>query len=503
MATVQKLETSKSGPSAAAARFVFRALAVLIGLMPFLVLESVLRVTDWGNATELEDPYVGFSALRPLFVLDEDGQRYEIDPARHQYFRPESFAASKDENEFRIFCLGGSTVQGRPYAIETSFTTWLELSLRAADPRREWEVVNCGGISYASYRLVPILRELLDHEPDLFILYTGHNEFLEDRTYRKVKNTPAAIRTLHSLSMRLRTYRLFRAACLRVRPSDRPKAAPQNELPAEVDALLDYRDGLADYHRNDDWRRGGVAHYRLNLSRMIALAESAGVPVLLVNPISNLRDCPPFKLEVNPELDEAERAEFETAWEQARTYDGHDLEPQIELVRRALALDDRHAGAHFLLAKCFDGLGRFDEASAAYLRAKDEDICPLRMIGPLHSALFEVARSTNTPLVDARLRIEQECRQGIPGDGWLLDHVHPSINGHQLIADSLVDEMTTLRLVQPRTGWRDEQKERYAQHLEALPDLYFAQGRQRLDGLIRWTRGRANKLKSGGIAPPE
>ena len=85
------------------------------------------------------------------------------------------------------YCLGGSTVQGRPYAIETSFTTWLELNLRTADPRYQWEVVNCGGVSYASYRLVPILRELLAYEPDLFIICTGHNEFLEDRTYASVK----------------------------------------------------------------------------------------------------------------------------------------------------------------------------------------------------------------------------------------------------------------------------------------------------------------------------
>ena len=31
----------------------------------------------------------------------------------------------------------------------------LELSLRAARPEREWDVINCGGVSYASYRLVP------------------------------------------------------------------------------------------------------------------------------------------------------------------------------------------------------------------------------------------------------------------------------------------------------------------------------------------------------------
>ena len=63
--------------------------------------------------------------------------------------------------------LGGSTVQGRPFSIETAFSTWLELSLTAADPSRIWQVVNCGGVSYASYRLAPIVDESSCYKPDL------------------------------------------------------------------------------------------------------------------------------------------------------------------------------------------------------------------------------------------------------------------------------------------------------------------------------------------------
>ena len=125
-----------------------------------------------------EDPFVGFSATRPLFALSEDDSRYEIAKGKLTHFQPDSFAAHKPAGEFRIFCLGGSTVQGRPYSIETSFTSWLELSLQAADPSRTWRVVNCGGVSYATYRLVPMLEEVLNYEPDLVIFCEGHNEFL-------------------------------------------------------------------------------------------------------------------------------------------------------------------------------------------------------------------------------------------------------------------------------------------------------------------------------------
>ncbi|MCA9224767.1 MAG: SGNH/GDSL hydrolase family protein, partial [Planctomycetales bacterium] len=159
----------------------FRIGAIVLGLLPLVMLEFVLRAGGWGRPGDVDDPYVGFASTSPLFQLTADGQSYEIAPGRLEYFRPESFPARKGPGEFRIFCLGGSTVQGRPYSTETSFTAWLELHLKAADDRREWNVINCGGVSYASYRLTPILRETLAYQPDLYILYTGHNEFLEER----------------------------------------------------------------------------------------------------------------------------------------------------------------------------------------------------------------------------------------------------------------------------------------------------------------------------------
>jgi hypothetical protein len=145
------------------------------------LLELTLRLAVPSPPVNIEDPFVSFHRLSPLFAADPTGTRFETAEERLTAFCPQSFAAEKKPETLRIFCLGGSTVQGRPYSIQTSFTTWLELNLRAARTGADSEVINCGGISYASYRLVPIMRELLEYEPDLFIIYTGHNEFLEDR----------------------------------------------------------------------------------------------------------------------------------------------------------------------------------------------------------------------------------------------------------------------------------------------------------------------------------
>lgn len=226
--------------------WLFRLAAVLVGLSPLLACEAVLTALDWGRPSRYDDPFVGFSAVYPLFELDATHTRYEIPRSRRAYFRPESFAAQKASNEYRIFCLGESTTQGSPYGIETSYTTWLELALGAADPSRKWEAVNCGGISYASYRLAPILAEVLEHQPDLIVIYVGQNEFLEDRTFNHIKQMPRPLSATHEQLARLRTYTLFRTAALDLTGRSREQLEKNKPvLGAEVDALLDYRGGLA------------------------------------------------------------------------------------------------------------------------------------------------------------------------------------------------------------------------------------------------------------------
>lgn len=189
----------------------FRAAAVLLGLLPFVLTELALRAFGFGQSSWHDDPFVGFSAVRPLFELNEAGDRYEIARSKRVHFYPESFAVQKPSREFRIFCIGDSTVQGNPWTTETSFTTWLEISLNAADPSREWNVINCGGVSYASYRMVPILEEVLRYQPNLVVVHCSHNEFLEDRTYGDLKRTPRWLWRLHEQTSRLRIYNVLRA----------------------------------------------------------------------------------------------------------------------------------------------------------------------------------------------------------------------------------------------------------------------------------------------------
>ena len=467
----------------------FRTIAILLGLSPLLASELVLWGLGLGRPTDHGDPFVGFSAIHPLFVENGQSGRFEISPSRLSHFEPESFRATKPPDEFRIFVLGGSTVQGRPWGIETSFTTWLELSLHAADPSRQYEVVNCGGISYATYRLVPVLEEVLAHDPDLIIFCEGHNEFLEDRTYGELKSAPGILAWPQQQLSRLRTVTLLRETYQQWRgnppasvPSGRPMLGP------EADARLDWKGGLAQYHRDPKWQADVIEHFGVNLRRIAQITRQAGVPLIFVSPVSNLQ-WPPFKSEHAAGLGEGERRDVESLLEQAKAQYGSDLSRALSLLEQAAQIDDQHALVQYEIGICRRELNHSSEAQAALLAAKELDVCPLRMLEPMRDILQEAAAESQTPILDAHPLISDRSRSGYPDNQWLVDHVHPSPEGHQLIAEGLVAKLAELKLVVPSAGWEERRDRAYKSHLASLGHAYFLRGKQRLDLEQKWARG--------------
>ncbi|MCA9140040.1 MAG: hypothetical protein KDB00_24875 [Planctomycetales bacterium] len=470
-------------------RRLFRLASVLIGFAFVGLLEAVLWLAGVGGTNDSAASLVEFSEVHPLFVANESARRFEIPPSRQFFFQPESFSIEKSADEFRVFCFGGSTVQGRPYSIETSFTTWLELALKAAQPDRSWEVVNCGGVSYASYRLVPIVRESLQYSPDLWIVYTGHNEFLEERSYGEVKRQPQWVRSVIDRVATSRIYGVARSFC------QEPQIGEKISLPAEVDALLDYQGGLSKYHRNDSLREAVIDEFRRNIRQMISIANQNNIPILFINPVSNLRDTPPFKVEPPAGMNTEQRVELQRSWQEAKDASWNDLGAKLAKVESVLRIDDRHCEANFLLAKVYEALGEYKHAKEAYLLAKDEDVCPLRMLEPMHEVLKNVTSDTDTELIDIRAFFEARSEFGIPGDNELIDHVHPRIEGHQMIADEIFKSLVRRGTVQTTAGWEVRKRDLFRENFESLPENYFPESVARLRGLELWTQGRVTRLK--------
>jgi tetratricopeptide (TPR) repeat protein len=474
----------------------FRFFAIAAGFLPFVLLETALSLFDIGATESYSDPLVGFSRLTSLFEQDDDDAVYRLSRSRLLFFGAQEFAAEKPADGFRVFCLGGSTVRGRPYETDTAFARWLELELADCDPTRQYEVVNCGGLSYASYRLTRILDEVLHYEPDLIVIATGHNEFLEDRTYESIKTRSTARAWVEDRLFSLRTVRFASRLYNDADGKSEDDNSGRTILPATVKARLDDASGYASYHRDDQWRAGVVAHFEQSVRNMIDMCRREAVPVMLVNLGSNLSDTPPFKSEhrsgnssAKAGLSPDEERRWKNAFAAATKMGEESLPRALELYRQAEAIDNEHALLLFRIGRCLERLGRSDAARGYYIQAIDHDVCPLRMPEEMHAILKTVADETETPLVDARRLIEEQNRDSIPGNDWYMDHVHPSLAAHQQIAQAITAEMRGLGLPGTSTVWSQSQRRSaYRQHFERLGPVYLANARQRIAWLEHWAQ---------------
>jgi tetratricopeptide (TPR) repeat protein len=413
--------------------------SIVTTVLFFAVLELVLKIAGVRTLLYDDDPYVGFASNIPLFVEGRDGEMVTA-PNKIRWFNEQSFAKLKPSDVTRVFCVGGSTTYGRPYSGETSFCSWLQEYVSAADPSRKWEVVNAGGISYASYRVAKVMEELIEYEPDLFVIYSGHNEFLEERTYSGIINTPGTVRGLQGALSHTRTYS-FMAKLLRPdRASGGEAGTPV--LGSEVNTILDQSAGLDRYQRDPELKRKILAHYRYNLARMVDIANSGGAKVIFVTPAANLRSSSPFKSEhpvglseKEKDLWQAHKREAEKKFEQKR-YD-----EALAEMEQAMEIDGEHAHAHFLRAQLLQALGRMDDANHSYVAALESDVCPLRILPAMRDILSETAASRGVPVFDYHSFLVERSENGLPGDDWFLDHVHPTIEGHRFLALELITVM--------------------------------------------------------------
>ncbi|OYP36374.1 SGNH/GDSL hydrolase family protein [Rhodopirellula sp. MGV] len=473
-------------------RRLFRLISVLLALTPFAIAETYLQVMSDRPSDDLTwDPIFDTSAQPRLFRLDSASAKYRVDEQRLNFFRPASFEAVKTPQTKRVFVLGGSTVQGRPYEIETSFSEWTKQRLQAADPTFSWEVVNCGGVSYASYRVAVILDEVLGYQPDAIAIYCGHNEFLEERSYGTLSSNQGTLQAIASHSQLIQSIRRqLGKATVQLQP-----------LPAETQTRLDLVEGMRRYVRDPEWRRSVEQHYIETMRRMIVACRNADVPLVVCVPTSEIVNTPPFKIvELDKETHDPDRvAAFQSQWAIAQDRERSDAD-RLQACQLCLATDPDHAGAHYLAGRIHWQHNRSELARKHLMAARDVDVCPLRATTPMIQSLQKLSDELNVVMVNCPIRFDQTdssrrpLPDGIPDPDRFVDHVHPTIAGHQQIGADVASQLIRLLNITNRDDAESVYQSQAKQHLESLDETYFNRAKQRLRGLQNWAAGRAGKL---------
>jgi len=483
-----------------------RVLLVLLGLSLFAVLEIVLRIAlpAEGPAAD-SDPFLGFSGINPLFesYRAADGSLWmKTASAKMRWFQRQEFEAEKPTGTFRIFSLGGSTTYGHPYLDRTSFSGWLRELLPLADPSRHYEVINAGGISYASYRVVIVLEEVLRYAPDLIVVYTGHNEFLESRTYGNLLEENTLVFRARAAASRLRTYRLLAGLYRRIEEGEGAGKAGQTAasgsiLGAEVQTTLDRSAGLDLYIRDTTYSRQVFEHFRFNLDRMKKICREARVPIVFLDPVDNFKDFSPFKSQESATLDSRGRENLHnTISEGVRLIGESHLGEAVERFRQAVAIDSLYAHSWFYLGSALLVAGDTAAAAVDLVRARELDVCPLRAQEPIHQALREVTAGTDDPdLLDIPGLFRSLSPGGLVGRETLMDHIHPYPEGNLRIALEALAWMADEGFIDKR-NLPDEAKaaEVFARVMNSLPDDYFRKGVINLAKVLIWAKKNSEAL---------
>ncbi|MBI5572055.1 MAG: tetratricopeptide repeat protein [Desulfomonile tiedjei] len=496
---------------------------ILLGLVVcaifFALVEVILRVAGVPARDPADDPFVGFAGTKPLYAVTSGVASTAA--AKLRFFNEASFAVEKPANTTRVFCFGESTTYGHPFDGRTAFPRWLQDLLQASSPEKKFEVINAGGISYASYRIVRVVQECLQYHPDLMVIYMGHNEFLERRTYRGLFEQGQTLVTVRSLLEESNTYQGLKrlmeplllyvakspeSAPLDVSTGGKPRGnrggPPRSVMDEEVSAVLDHSAGLDLYHRDEEFSRGVVTHFAHNLRATIRLCRDAGVPVIVVDPPSNLRDFSPFKSEHGTEMSAAEKSRLDERLQAAvRLVGKGDWTGALDTLDQCIQQDPLYAACYYWKGKALLGLGRKAEAREQFVKAKDLDVCPLRCISPINAEIVKIAHEERAMLVPFREILDRKVsetgdRSGIPGNESFLDHVHPTIAMHQVVAELILDQMIEHSLVKPSgTLTSQDRTKLYTRGMASLDKRFFLIRDLNLAKTLKWA-GRKEEARA-------
>jgi lysophospholipase L1-like esterase len=415
----------------------------LVALALVGLIEVGLRVLGRGDAVPgAGDPYLN---LTPFF---ERATRTDGVPVMRRRDQGAEFTVDKAPNGFRVFVLGESSVYGFPYGPGYAFAAFLQERLARALPGFVVEVVNCGVDGIGSWHVRRIADEVARHQPDVVLVYTGHNDFVtpEIRAPGPILTRLARLR-FYQLAVRAgRSWRRWRRGPI---DEDALWSANQPYGPARLRAL-----GRETLSPTD--RARILARFETNLEAVVDSARAAGAVPVVASLTQDIRDWAPGAWRHTAGLSGDAIARWTRyAKEGDRRRRAGDCRRALAAFHAAMRIDRRPAALHYARARCFAEQGRWRTAGREYRRASDLDEVPLGAPSVVNLSIRRLAARRRIPFIDVEDAVERASPHGLVGRALVIDPVHPSLAGHQVIAAAIAHGFRRHGLPVPASRWAD------------------------------------------------
>jgi len=357
------------------------SLPIIIIISAELILRGIKYGDNYDTFVTISDQFDDL-----FFVNPKLPKKYFSNNSQVPSVIPDGFEKNKRENGFRIFVLGGSTTAGFPYPTNAAFSRQLKRKLEITYRDKFFEVINLGISAVNTNTIRDIIDDVLEEKPDLIIIYAGHNEYYgaDGVVNRGILNYNPTATAMYNSLRELKLYQLLNNFIKSIlHKENRQSKTLMAEMAGE--SLVEH---------NSDLFNDGLNQFEENLEIILSECKSKGVEVFLCEIISNNLQEP--------------------------------LEVSIKQNGEAEKL--------FL-----EGINNNNEVQKEklLLQAKEKDAFRFRAPSEINEIIIDKSKEFGFPFIPVESEFKEKSQQKIPGYNLFVDHLHPNIEGHKIIADQI------------------------------------------------------------------
>lgn len=406
---------------------------IFLVLLVFMVIEIIVRLIF---PVSPSDNMIDLGPINLFSTKTIQGETwYKISNKNAYSDRNVFFKKEKEKDQVRIICLGGSASASWPHPPAELYNNYLEKSLQKIYPSKKIEIINCSAHGFASYRVRKVFETIIPLQPDAVIIWCGNNEFLERRNYKTsdLKDFLIKVRN-HS-----RTIELLSELFTKNKFTDTPDVAETFWKKVNEEAL-ELRSDPEQFEKVEE-------HYRKSMENIVISAKQSNIRLMLMTVPVNLRDWEPNVSYLG--LTSADSLIWVKEFKEGkRQFLGSNYSEAVASLNRASKIAPLHAETCFWLARAYESMNDTASALQYYIKAKDLDYNPFRIISDFNNTLRSIAKNhPEVVLLDMEQLIRPYAHKGIPGFDLFLDYVHPTKEGNLVIACEVANKIINGNLI--------------------------------------------------------
>ncbi len=435
-------------------KLAFFSVYLLLIAAVLILFELALRIVHYGYDTS---PFIKPKFMNEVYVDNYNFlNKYYSGYKDYGTLRRKNIFDSKKASYIkRGFIIGESTPQGYPFESNNGFGKIAETALNISSGSGSFEIINLSYTAMSSYYVYDAAVKALSYEPDFIIIYSGHNEY-----YGTVSASTGGGRFIKKLFIGLRELKIFQLI-FSLLPSG--SISDKNTLMASLSKKMRFA-------KNDPLDGAVALNYIRNLDDVVRLYRAKKIPVIVMEPVCNLFDMPPF----SGEGDEA-YSDFIVRY--YKTFISGDKKRMAEIYseRQGHPEFDGNANIAYLDCRYRDVLGT-NSILGGLINARDLDTVPFRARSALTGALGDYCAKSlkkypNLYYIPLFEELTNRYGEKILGNSIFADHVHFNMKGQLAVGSILSAKIAEIFSLDREK--RDRLGNLYKKGSVLLTDMYY------------------------------